>query len=266
VRLRMSDGETLDVDVLVGADGIDSLVRRAVWGDTPKREHDLQIFGGFTFDTTVPAERGLCSLQHSRTVEGSWPSIRHQGRDGFQWWVLGAHDARTPFTGDLHATAAAMGAEFAAPLPQLISATAPGDVQRWVLRDRKPLDQWSKGRATIVGDAAHSTSPYAAYGAGMAIEDGYFLGRSLAASTSPTRQPCVRPSRPSRRRGSHTPSGRSSRLGCSARSSTTHRRRCGRSGTPSSITRRSCRRSSANGHRARSSTRSQRSTMRSGDS
>jgi 2-polyprenyl-6-methoxyphenol hydroxylase-like FAD-dependent oxidoreductase len=53
-------------------------------------------------------------------------------------------------------------------------------VQRWVLRDRKKLPQWSKGRATLVGDAAHPTSPYAAYGAGMATEDGYFLGRRLA--------------------------------------------------------------------------------------
>jgi 2-polyprenyl-6-methoxyphenol hydroxylase-like FAD-dependent oxidoreductase len=73
-----------------------------------------------------------------------------------------------------------MGAEFAAPLPQLIAATDPANVQRWVLRDRKPLKQWSKGRATLVGDAAHATSPYAAYGAGMATEDGYFLGRRLA--------------------------------------------------------------------------------------
>lgn len=53
-------------------------------------------------------------------------------------------------------------------------------MQRWVLRDHKPLKQWSKGRVTIVGDAAHSTSPYATYGAGMATEDGYFLGRRLA--------------------------------------------------------------------------------------
>jgi 2-polyprenyl-6-methoxyphenol hydroxylase-like FAD-dependent oxidoreductase len=52
-------------------------------------------------------------------------------------------------------------------------------VQRWVLRDRRPLKQWSKGRATLAGDAAHPTSPYAAYGAGMSIEDGYFLGRAL---------------------------------------------------------------------------------------
>lgn len=49
-----------------------------------------------------------------------------------------------------------------------------------MLRDRKPLKRWSQGRVTLAGDAAHATSPYAAYGAGMAIEDGYFLGRRLA--------------------------------------------------------------------------------------
>ncbi len=180
VRLHMLDGETIDVDVLVGADGIDSLVRRTLWGDSPKREHNLHIFGGFTFDDDIVAERGVCMISHSRTVQGSWTAIRHKGRDGFQWWVLGAHDARAGFTGDLHTTATAMGAEFPAPLPQLIAATDPASVQRWVLRDRKALPQWSKGRATLVGDAAHPTSPYAAYGAGMATEDGYFLGRRLA--------------------------------------------------------------------------------------
>ncbi|MDX3862207.1 FAD-dependent oxidoreductase [Streptomyces europaeiscabiei] len=180
VRLKMADGETIEVDVLVGADGIDSLVRRTLWGDSPKREHNLHIFGGFTFEEDLVADPGLCIVSHNRTVQGSWTSIRHKGRHGFQWWVLGAHDAATTFDGDLHTTATAMGAEFPAPLPQLIAATEPGNVQRWVLRDRKPLKQWSKGRATLVGDAAHPTSPYAAYGAGMATEDGYYLGRRLA--------------------------------------------------------------------------------------
>jgi 2-polyprenyl-6-methoxyphenol hydroxylase-like FAD-dependent oxidoreductase len=180
VRLHLADGETLEVDVLVGADGIDSLVRRTLWGDAPKREHNLHIFGGYTFDAVPEAERGLCIVSHSRTVQGSWTSIRSKGRDGYQWWVLGAHDASKDFTGDLHTTATRMGAEFAVPLPQLIAATEPSHVQRWVLRDRPALPQWSKGRATLVGDAAHPTSPYAAYGAGMATEDGFFLGRRLA--------------------------------------------------------------------------------------
>ena len=180
VRLHMSDGEVIEVDVLIGADGIDSLVRRTLWGDSPKREHNLHIFGGYTFDESIDAQPGLCVLSHGRKVQGSWTSIRSKGRDGFQWWVLGAHDAKKEFTGDLHATATELGAEFLAPLPELIAATAPKNVQRWLLRDRKPLKQWSQGRATIVGDAAHPTSPYAAYGAGMATEDGYFIGRRLA--------------------------------------------------------------------------------------
>lgn len=180
VRVHMADGEVLEADVLVGADGIDSIVRRTLWGDSPKREHNLHIFGGYTFDENIDAERGLCVVSHDRTIQGSWTSIRHKGRNGFQWWVLGEHSADEEFTGDLHATATRMGAGFASPLPQLISATDPTHVQRWVLRDRKPLKQWSKGRVTLVGDAAHSTSPYAAYGAGMATEDGYFLGRRLA--------------------------------------------------------------------------------------
>jgi 2-polyprenyl-6-methoxyphenol hydroxylase-like FAD-dependent oxidoreductase len=182
VRLHLADGEVINADVLVGADGIDSLVRRTLWGDAPKREHNLHIFGGFTFDGSAieGTDPGLAILHHSRTVQGSWTAIRSKGRDGFQWWVLSAYDARQPFTGDLHAAASALGAEFPAPLPQLIAVTEPANVQRWVLRDRKALKQWSKGRATIIGDAAHPTSPYAAYGAGMATEDGYFLGRRLA--------------------------------------------------------------------------------------
>lgn len=180
VRLRMGDGEVISVDVVVGADGIDSLVRRHLWGDSPKREHNLHVIAGFTLDESVPAKPGLCILHHGRTVQGSWTAIRSKGRSGYQWWFLGAHDASRPFTGDLHGTATLMATGFPAPVPELVAATDPTNVQRWVLRDRPRLKQWSKGRGTIVGDAAHPTSPYAAYGAGMAIEDGYYLGRQLA--------------------------------------------------------------------------------------
>ncbi len=179
VVLHFTDGSSHEADVLVGADGIDSLTRRTLWGDAPKREHDLHIFGGFTFADVPAATPGLCVVSHTRTTQGSWTAIREGRRNGYQWWTLDSHDHREPFEGDYHAEATRLGSGFASPLPALIAATDPADVQRWVIRDRPPLDQWSSGRVTLVGDAAHPTSPYAAYGAGMATEDGYFLGRHL---------------------------------------------------------------------------------------
>jgi 2-polyprenyl-6-methoxyphenol hydroxylase-like FAD-dependent oxidoreductase len=179
VTLHFADGTTAEHDVLIGADGIDSLVRRTLWGDEPKREHRLHIFGGFTFEQVPGTTPNTCVVSHNRTTQGSWTSIRHKGRHGHQWWVLTATDPDAPAPADLKAVATELAAPFPAPLPGLVTVTPPENVQRWVLRDRTPLKQWSKGRITLCGDAAHATSPYAAYGAGMSIEDGYFFGRAL---------------------------------------------------------------------------------------
>lgn len=179
VTLHFANGGTHEADVLIGADGIDSLVRRTLWGDAPKREHRLHVIGGYTLAEDTGAAPGKAVLTHNRTVQGSWTAIRHRGQDGFQWWVLEATDPDAPAPADLRATATALSSGFPRPLPQLIAATDPTHIQRWVLRDRPALKRWSAGRATLVGDAAHPTSPYAAYGAGMSIEDGYFVGRAL---------------------------------------------------------------------------------------
>ena len=52
-------------------------------------------------------------------------------------------------------------------------------VFKWGIHDRDPLPQWSKGRVTLLGDAAHPTMPTLAQGANMAVEDGYVLARAL---------------------------------------------------------------------------------------
>jgi 2-polyprenyl-6-methoxyphenol hydroxylase-like FAD-dependent oxidoreductase len=180
VRLTMKDGTIISTPLLIGADGIDSMVRKHLWGDSPKREHKLHIIGGYTFDLPANAEPGECVVAHNRTTQGSYTAIRSDGRDGAQWWVLEAYDPKAAAPADLHAHAAAKAAPFEGPLPALIASTPSENVQRWVIRDRVPLKQWSKGRITLAGDAAHATSPYAAYGAGMSIGDGYFLGKYLA--------------------------------------------------------------------------------------
>ena len=50
---------------------------------------------------------------------------------------------------------------------------------RWALVGREPLDQWTQGRVTLLGDACHPTLPFLAQGAIMAIEDGLILARCL---------------------------------------------------------------------------------------
>jgi 2-polyprenyl-6-methoxyphenol hydroxylase-like FAD-dependent oxidoreductase len=164
VRLHFSDGQTEDVEVLIGADGIDSTVRKHLWEDTPKRPHNLHIIGGFTFEAVPSAETGEVVLSHSRTIQGTYSSILSDGRKGFQWWMLEAWPDEQPGPVDLHQHAKHLATEFSPELRQMIDVTKGENLQRWPIRDRQPLPRWSKGRITLAGDAAHATSPYAAYG------------------------------------------------------------------------------------------------------
>ncbi len=179
VTLDFADQPSVDVDLVVGADGITSFVRSALWGDEPIRHQRLHLVGGYLFvDGPIPAE-GVIS--HNRTTQASYTPILHEGKGGYEWWVLEACDPGKPMEEDLLEFARRRTQGFSATIRDLINRTPKEHLQRWEIRDRPPLAQWSKGRVTLVGDAAHPTSPYAAYGAGMSIEDGYFLARELAA-------------------------------------------------------------------------------------
>jgi 2-polyprenyl-6-methoxyphenol hydroxylase-like FAD-dependent oxidoreductase len=136
------------------------------------------VGGWLLIDGPVPTE-GV--VAHNRTTQGSYTPILHEGRGGYEWWVLEACKPGSPAPPDLKAFAAGRARDFAEPLPSLIARTPPEHMQHWEIRDRKPRKQWSKGRVTLLGDAAHPTSPYAAYGAGMSLEDAYFLARELDA-------------------------------------------------------------------------------------
>jgi salicylate hydroxylase len=72
--------------------------------------------------------------------------------------------------------------DFPEPVQELIAAIPALDLFKWGLRDREPLEVWTRGRVTMLGDAAHPMTPYLGQGACMAIEDGMILGRALAGS------------------------------------------------------------------------------------
>ena len=176
VVLHLDGRADVEADVLVGADGINSAVRRGLWGEQPIRQQKLHLVAGYLF---CEAPDPVTIVAHDRTTQGSYSAILHDGRPGYEWWVLEAFDPSVPFTEDLREFALTRAGRFSGPLASLVEQTPAEHLFRWEIRDRKPLKQWSKGRVTILGDAAHPTSPYAAYGAGMSIEDGYFLAAEL---------------------------------------------------------------------------------------
>lgn len=178
VRLYFAHGAMHEADVLIGADGIHSFVRSHLWGAKPIRHQRLHLVGGYLFLDSEPEGVGI--IAHNRTTQVSYTPIRHEGKWGYEWWVLEACDPAAPGPADLIEFCRTRAQGFSQKVRDLIEATPVAHMQRWEIRDRPPLKQWSKGRITLVGDAAHPTSPYAAYGAGMSIEDGYFLARELA--------------------------------------------------------------------------------------
>ncbi len=73
-------------------------------------------------------------------------------------------------------------ADFAPEVQAILRATPPEQCFKWGLFDRSPLERWTRGRATLLGDAGHPMTPFLAQGAAMAIEDGVVLARAAAAA------------------------------------------------------------------------------------
>jgi salicylate hydroxylase len=67
---------------------------------------------------------------------------------------------------------------------RVMEVVPPDNLFKWGLFDREPLESWTRGRITLLGDAAHPVLPFLGHGAVLAIEDGVVLGRALAAADS----------------------------------------------------------------------------------
>src|SRR5260370_7134080 len=69
--------------------------------------------------------------------------------------------------------------DFPEPVRELIAAVPEADLFKWGLRDREPLEKWTRGRVTMLGDAAHPMTPYLGQRPCMAITNGTILPRAF---------------------------------------------------------------------------------------
>lgn len=178
VTVHFKEGGSHDADLLIGADGIQSAVREQLWGASPLQHLGIAVWLGWC-ELEGP-HRSKIVIHHSRKVQMGYAPLRYRNKNCFEWWFVEKCTENQIPPNDPQAYVKDQILRFVYPMPQLLEATDTShNLFRWIVKYRDPLPQWSKGRVTIMGDAAHPTSPYAAYGAGMAIEDGYFIAKFL---------------------------------------------------------------------------------------
>ena len=182
VTLLCDDGARVQGAALIGADGVHSRIRNALFGEMPARFTGLLAWRGL-----VPMERLPERLR--RLVGTNWVGpgghvVHYPVRSGTLLNFVGTaerSDWQVESWTERGTTEEALNdfKGWNADVETIIrNIEAPF---KWALLGREPLAQWTKGRVTLLGDAAHPTLPMMAQGANMAIEDAVVLARSLAA-------------------------------------------------------------------------------------
>jgi 2-polyprenyl-6-methoxyphenol hydroxylase-like FAD-dependent oxidoreductase len=179
VRAFFADGAERRADLLVGADGLRSTVRRRLLGDGPPR------YAGYTaWRAVVSPEDGLVSAGQALEVWGRGVRFicARIGRGRVYWAAT-----RNALEGEKVAPGRAAKDEvlrlcsgWLEPVEALVSATDEGDILRTDIYDRDPVrGRWGRGRVTLLGDAAHPMTPDMGQGACQAIEDAVALAERL---------------------------------------------------------------------------------------
>ena len=184
VRVTVS-GKDRSGDVLIGADGIHSTVRRGLFGpETPS------FTGNVAWRALVPASRlpdGLmppvttvwwgpgghfvCYYVRSGSQLNCVCVLEKEGWEVESWTERGVWEE---LKGDF--------AGWNDTVQTLIDNADRDALFKWALFDRPPMDRWGDGAVTLLGDACHPTLPFMAQGAAMAIEDGAVLTACLSSA------------------------------------------------------------------------------------
>ena len=183
VTARFEGGKTVQADLLIGADGINSIVRQGFVGDgvpTYAGRMSWRSVVQYDHEQLSPNAATLLTAFHDKNI------LLIDVSEGYTFWSAGALSADGSVcqrATDVKARVLELFAGWAEPVEAIIAATPEEDIVERPICDRPPLEHWSKGRVALLGDAAHPVVPSLGQGANTAFEDAYELAECL--STAP---------------------------------------------------------------------------------
>jgi 2-polyprenyl-6-methoxyphenol hydroxylase-like FAD-dependent oxidoreductase len=178
VTARFDNGTTVSGDLVIGADGVRSVVRER-----------LGVPGGLRY-SGYTAWRGIASFETAGLMAGETLGCGRrfglapiQGNRVYWYATDNVPEGQREGPGEAKARLTELFASWHRPIPELIQGMDPAAILRNDIYDRDPADRWGSGRVTLLGDAAHPMTPNLGQGACQAIEDALVLAHYL--STGP---------------------------------------------------------------------------------
>lgn len=174
VTVHFAGGKPEHGSALIGADGIHSIIRAQLFGDEKPRYAGYTAWRGVTTPPAVELRVGEYWGQGARF--GLVPLS--QGR--YYWFATrNAREGERGYPPDRKREVLSLFAHWYTSLPAIIEATPESAILRNDIYDRPPLSNWTCGRVTLLGDAAHPMTPNLGQGACQALEDALVLAHAL---------------------------------------------------------------------------------------
>jgi 2-polyprenyl-6-methoxyphenol hydroxylase-like FAD-dependent oxidoreductase len=184
VSLNFEDGSVAESDLVIGADGIKSVVRKILFGEVPLRYSGQTCWRGMT-KFTLPADKKFSSYEMWGKQKGMRFGFVPTAPDEvyyFTTFFANANGRDEP--GQLKHSLLQKYSAFGEIPMQLIKSTPEENIIRSDINDFKPIQRWSEGPVALLGDAAHATTPNLGQGGCQAVEDAYVIAKCLKTNAS----------------------------------------------------------------------------------
>jgi 2-polyprenyl-6-methoxyphenol hydroxylase-like FAD-dependent oxidoreductase len=176
VHVTLADGRRAEGQILVGADGVASVIRTQLHpGERSPQPSGLLAIRGVARDVVAHLGGASGAQYFGRGFEAGL--ARAGEREVY--WYLSIKAANFGEPRDALAVAERCAAQFHEPFRAIVRATPREDVRLDELFERDPINPWGHGLVTLLGDAAHPMLPHAGQGAAQALEDAVVLGSSM---------------------------------------------------------------------------------------